>query len=51
MLTEEATGSFARDDDLGASAAYRKAKKQGAGKTKNGGPPHRRGGDKVGADG
>ena len=40
-LREEAAESHASDEDLDALAAYRMAKKQGAGKEKKDGPPER----------
>ena len=46
LLTEEAVGSLAIDEDLEDLAAYKKAKKQGAGRKKEDGLP-RQGGDKV----
>ena len=46
LLTEEEAGSLAIDENLENLAAYKKAKKQGAGRKKEDGLP-RQGGDKV----
>ena len=50
LLAEEASGFLESDEDLEARMAHRKAKKKGAGKKKQDGPP-RPGGDTVREDG